>query len=351
MKDNLIRVVSLFCGCGGGDLGLIGGFKFNNKEYESLPYDIVFANDIDKKAVNTYKHNFKHAAMCEDVRNIVTNEIPDHDLLLGGFPCQSFSTVNPTKDPFDERGNLYIEMAKVLNIKQPKVFIAENVKGFMTLYNGEIFRKACSAFEREGYRLFCRLINAANYGVPQKRERVIIVGVRKDIETDFTFPQEIYSQLEEIGKIPWVPLKDVIDSLIPNNLKYYFSDKAVDGMKKAKNNMKRGLHQSLEEPCLTITSHLAKVSLNSRDPVLLVDRERELYRRFTPLEAARIQSFPDSFEFVGTEADAYRQIGNAIPPVVMWYISKNIANQLFSEQYRNDKPIFEVVNVKDKQIC
>ena len=99
-------------------------------------------------------------------------------------------------------------------------------------------------------------------------------------------------------------------------------------MKNAKPNMKRGLAQSLDEPSLTVTSHLAKVSLNSRDPVLLVDSEKELYRRFTAREAARIQSFPDSFMFAGTELDAYRQIGNAVPPVLFWHISNQLAKQL-----------------------
>lgn len=110
--------------------------------------------------------------------------------------------------------------------------------------------------------------------------------------------------------------------------KYYFSERAVQGMKNAKNNMKRGLAQNLNEPCLTVTSHLAKVSLNSRDPVLLVNPEKELYRRFTPREAARIQSFPDKFEFVGSEATAYRQIGNAIPPVMFWYIMNTVEKYL-----------------------
>jgi len=104
-------------------------------------------------------------------------------------------------------------------------------------------------------------------------------------------------------------------------------------MKNAKNNMKRGLAQNLNEPCLTVTSHLAKVSLNSRDPVLLVDPEKELYRRFTPREAARIQSFPENFEFAGSEADAYRQIGNAIAPVMFWHISKSVAKIIYKGEF------------------
>lgn len=110
--------------------------------------------------------------------------------------------------------------------------------------------------------------------------------------------------------------------------RYYFSERAVQGMKNAKNNMKRGLAQNLNEPCLTVTSHLAKVSLNSRNPVLLVNPDKELYRRFTPREAARIQSFPEDFEFAGSEGDAYRQIGNAVPPVLFWHIAKALSDQL-----------------------
>ena len=125
-----------------------------------------------------------------------------------------------------------------------------------------------------------------------------------------------------------LPLSVAVPELAIDEKKYYFSERAVQGMKNAKNNMKRGLAQDLNEPCLTVTSHLAKVSLNSRDPVLLVDPERELYRRFTPREAARVQSFPDTFEFVGNEQDAYRQIGNAVPPVMFWHIANAVSKQL-----------------------
>jgi DNA (cytosine-5)-methyltransferase 1 len=212
-------------------------------------------------------------------------------------------------------------MVRIVQDKQPKIFIAENVKGFMTLHGGTIIEKVEKAFCDAGYILKKKLINAAEYGVPQKRERVIIVGVRKDLNIDFDFPSATTAD-------NYIPLSVAVPELAIKEEKYYFSEKAVQGMKNAKNNMKRGLAQNLNEPCLTVTSHLAKVSLNSRDPVLLVDPEKELYRRFTPREAARIQSFPDSFRFAGTEADAYRQIGNAIAPVMFWHIAHNVANAL-----------------------
>lgn len=318
----MYKVVSLFSGCGGCDLGILGDFTFNGKYYKKLPFELIYAVDVDQKALNTHKLNFKcDNVVCDDICNISSDAIPEHDILIGGFPCQSFSTVNPTKDPFDDRANLYKQMVRIAKDKQPKVFIAENVKGFMTLHKGQIFKRVREAFEDAGYTLKYQLLNAADYGVPQKRERVIIVGFRKDLKINFEFPSETNAN-------NWVPLSVAVPKLAIDDQKYYFSKKAVEGMKNAKPNMKRGLWQKLNEPCLTITSHLAKVSLNSRDPVLLVDPEKELYRRFTPREAARIQSFPEDFVFAGSEMDAYRQIGNAVPPILFWNICNAVSEYL-----------------------
>lgn len=281
----MYKVVSLFSGCGGCDQGLIGGFTFNDHYYEKLPYKVIYALDIDQKALNTHKENFDcENLVCGNICDISSGDIPDHDVLVGGFPCQSFSTVNPSKDPFDDRANLYKQMARIAKDKKPKVIIAENVKGLVTLHKGQIMKRVLDAFDNAGYTLAYKLLNAANYGVPQKRERVIIVGYRKDLGVCFEFPEPTHAE-------KWVPLSVAVPELAIEEKKYYFSKKAVEGMKNAKPNMKRGLWQRLDEPCLTITSHLAKVSLNSRDPVLLVKPEEELYRRFTPREAARIQSF------------------------------------------------------------
>lgn len=320
----MYKVVSLFSGCGGADCGLLGGFDFNNIHYKKLPFKLVYATDIDQKAINTHEANFQtDHLVCKDICDTPSDEIPDHNVLIGGFPCQSFSTVNPTKDPFDDRANLYKQMVRIAKDKQPEICIAENVKGLMTLHGGAIFKRIVEAFNEAGYNTYYRLLNAADYGVPQRRERMIMVCVRKDLCAEFEFPQATNAGA-------WVPLSVCVPVLAIPEKKYYFSEKAVQGMKNAKNNMKRGLAQDLNAPSLTVTSHLAKVSINSRDPVLLVDPEKELYRRFTPREAARIQSFPDTFVFAGSETDAYRQIGNAIPPVLFWHIAKKVAELLDS---------------------
>lgn len=243
--------------------------------------------------------------------------------------------MNPNKNTNDDRANLYKELVKALTLKQPKFFIFENVKGLMTLQKGDILKRVINEFEDVGYHVKHKLLLASDYGIPQRRERVFIVGVRNDLDIDYQYPEPTHAETTLLGKKLWVPLKSVVKSLAIEEKKYYFSQKAVDGMKNAKKNMKRGLYQDLEGQCLTITSHLAKSSLNSRDPVLLVDPEKEIYRRFTPREAAAIQSFPDSFIFPVSDHQAYRQIGNAIPPVLMWHVSKALTDLIANKQTKS----------------
>ncbi len=326
-----LKVASLFCGCGGADLGMLGGFKFLGKEYPRLGFDIVYAVDFDRHAVETYNSNFCHPAVCADVTEVDFSVTPDVDVMIGGFPCQSFSTVNPTKDTNDDRANLYRQIARFLREKQPKYFICENVKGLITLQKGSIIRKITDEFRTAGYNVEYQLMKAVEFGVPQRRERVIIIGIRNDMHFTYEFPHPL------LDEASYVPLGKVIPSLAIPEKKYYFSERAVQGMKNAKNNMKRGLWQRLDGPCLTITAHLAKTSMNSRDPILLVDPEKELYRRFTPREAARIQSFPDDFALHSSEAKSYKQIGNAVPPVMMWYVAQAL-EKAASEEADLPKP-------------
>ena len=202
------------------------------------------------------------------------------------------------------------------------------MKGLVTLQKGEILKKIVTEFESVGYKVKYKILLASNFGIPQKRERVFIVGVRNDIDVDYKFPTDTHTETNLFSTKKWVPLKEVIPQLAIEEEKYYFSKRAVEGMKNAKKNMKRGLYQDLDGQCLTITSHLAKTSLNSRDPVLLVNPEKEIYRRFTPREAASIQSFPDIFVFPVSDTQAYKQIGNAIPPVLMWHVANALVENL-----------------------
>lgn len=311
-----LKVASLFCGCGGTDIGLLGGFEFLGKSYSENPIEIVYANDIDANACSIFENNFGLKPDNRDIRQVSSDEIPEIDILTGGFPCQSFSIVaqNPKRlGVKDDRGMLFFEMCRILRDKQPKCFIAENVKGLLSANNKQAFPLIFQEFESCGYNVKAKLINAVDFGVPQKRERVIIVGIRKDLKVSFDF-SDLPIQAEA------VPLSSVIESEV--NEKYYFSQKAIDGMMKNRESMNKGRAQDINLPCNTVGAHLAKVSLNSTDPVLQIG---DRFRRFTPREVARIQSFPESFKLTGTESAQYRALGNAIPPVMFWYIAKTVA--------------------------
>lgn len=316
-----LKVASLFCGCGGTDVGLLGDFDFLGKHYRKNPMEIVYANDIDDNACAIFEKNFGIKPDNRDIRTVSSSEIPEIDILTGGFPCQSFSIVaqNPKRlGVKDDRGKLFFEMCRILRDKQPKCFIAENVKGILSANGKSAFPLIIKEFEDSGYNVSYRLLNAVNYGVPQKRERVIIVGIRKDLNKKFDF-----DTLPKEDCIPTSTLSQIIEKDVPE--KYFFSQKAVDGMMKKRDLMNKGRAQDINQPCNTVGAHLAKVSLNSTDPVLL---ENGKYRRFTPREVARIQSFPESFVLIGSEGAQYRALGNAIAPVMFWHVANAVTETL-----------------------
>ena len=180
-----LKVASLFCGCGGTDVGLIGNFDFLGKHYGSNNMEIVYANDIDSNACAIFEKNFGITPDNRDIRTVASDEIPQFDILTGGFPCQSFSIVaqNPPRLGIkDDRGMLFFEMCRILREQQPKCFIAENVKGILTANKKAAFPLILQEFENSGYDVKYTVLNAAEYGVPQKRERVIIIGFRKDLK-------------------------------------------------------------------------------------------------------------------------------------------------------------------------
>ena len=225
-----------------------------------------------------------------------------------------------------------MQVARILTDKQPAAFIAENVKGLLNLQKGKVFEIILREFENSGYNVFYKVLNASNFGIPQKRERIFIVGFRKDLKVKFNFPQPL-------NKL--VPLKSVLQN--DYDKRFIFSERAVVGMKNANKAFNKGRFQDVEIPCNTVSSHLAKVSLNGTDPVLLVDAEKDIYRRFTPLEAARIQSFPDNFSFPVSEFQTYKQIGNAIPPVLMWRLTKEVIKSLDNSVYEiRETPYYRI---------
>lgn len=299
------------------DLGILGGFDFLGTTYPRSAFDVVYAVDNDPYCTKIYNANFEHKCQIMDVRDIDPRKLPDFDVLVGGFPCQSFSisAQNPPRLGYkDERGMLFFEMVKILKVKRPRAFIAENVKGLLSANKKKAFPMIIKEFSEAGYHVQYYLVNASKFGVPQKRERVIIIGFRDESDQKlFNFNHYI-----PVAAV----LRDVVDDAENHNENLFFSEKAVAGMLAVREKMNKGRAQDLDAPCNTVSAHLAKVSLNSTDPVLMIDGR---YRRFSCREAARIQSFPDNFLLdIVSHVRQYKAIGNAVPPVMMWHIANSL---------------------------
>ena len=237
-----LKVASLFCGCGGTDIGILGDFEFLGKHYSANNTEVVYANDIEQSACDLFEENFGIRPDNRDIRLVASDEIPSFDILTGGFPCQSFSIVaqNPKRLGIkDDKGRLFFEMCRILRDRQPKCFIAENVKGIITANKREAFPLIIKEFEDSGYDVKYSVLNSAMFGVPQKRERVIIVGFRKDLKIDFEFPETIINNEDE-----YVALENCIDKEVPE--KYFFSEKAVAGMMKNRESMNKGRAQDIK---------------------------------------------------------------------------------------------------------
>ena len=309
------------------DLGVIGGFTFLGKDYKENPFEIVYSIDFDEYCTKMYNENFEHKCLVKDVRDIKIEQLPQFDMLIGGFPCQSFSisAQNPPRLGYkDERGMLFFEMVKILKERQPRFFIAENVKGILSANKGKAFPMIIREFKEAGYHVMYKLLNASDYGVPQKRERVIIMGFR-DIEDYkvFKYPSKVRTDERKV-------LRDVIIEAENHNESLFFSERAVAGMMAVREKMNKGRAMNLDEPCNTVSAHLAKVSLNSTDPVYMYEGR---FRRFSAREAARIQSFPDNFKLDSvSQGRQYKAIGNAVPPVMMWHIIKSLQKVLVIHQ-------------------
>ncbi len=293
-----MKIVSLFSGAGGLDLGLI-----------QAGHEIVWANDIDINAVETYRYNIGNHIILGDIKEISVAQIPYADVVVGGFPCQGFSQANRFRMLDDERNSLYQFFYKVIKAKQPRFFIAENVKGILSLGKGEAIKQIISDFEKAGYITELHLINAADYGVPETRQRVIIIGQRKDLGKNliFRFPAPTHSKNGENGLTPWLSIKSAIDHFpdpdTPNSvLNHDYSRYKVEYRDYTAHRM-----TDPNKPSPTI---LARG--NGGGGVCAIPHYNGK-RRLTVRESATVQTFPEDFRFFGSRGSCYRQIGNAVP--------------------------------------
>lgn len=287
-------VVSLFAGAGGLDMG-----------FERKGFRTIWANDKDKDACETHRSWSKAKVVCEDITKIDFDTIPNSNVILGGFPCQGFSLSGPRKID-DSRNTLYRYFVKLVEYKKPDCFVAENVKGILTLGEGKIYEAIVQDFASKGYDVFPNIVNASEYGVPQDRHRVILVGFKKQLNIDkFTLPEEAKERVtikKALSNLPQPKEEDICHA--PYSSRY----------------MSRNRKRNWHEVSYTIPAMAKQVPLHPSSPDM-VKEDKDLWhfgdngatRRFSWQEAAILQTFPKSLEFAGNLTSKYRQIGNAVP--------------------------------------
>lgn len=335
----IFKVVSLFSGCGGMDLGFKGGFEFLSRPYAKNPFEIIFVNDIFKEALQVYEHNFQHKTTLQDITKLDMNKIPQADIVIGGFPCQDFSLAGKRRGLESERGRLYQQMIKVIKHCNAKMFIAENVDGIrLNKANKEVKNSALDIilkdFEKLGYIVKYKVLNAADYGVPQLRKRVIITGVRKDIYQNIYYPLSTHSDDNKTNKAAWVTSKDAIDdlwdkidsdSVLNHTSRDYSKAKFYPG-KKTQGNTRISAYRP---SCTIRAEHHGNIEAHYRT-TLPDENDMSGWRRLSIRECARIQSFPDDYHFNVSASSAYKMIGNAVPPVLAWHIARAVYHTLAS---------------------
>lgn len=294
-----MQVVSLFSGAGGLDLGL-----------ERAGHEIVWANDFDSDAVETYRENIGPHIHLAPIETISSNDVPDADVIVGGFPCQGFSQANKMRTWEDPRNTLYREFVRVLQEKTPTFFVAENVRGLATLDGGQAFLHIQRGFEEAGYRVRAKVLNAADFGVPQKRQRLIFLGTRADLPptVDLTHPEPTHSKVGNGGTKKWVTVREAL-ARVPDPLEYPNAapNQEFSRYKFVERNFTGHRATPWDEPAPTI---LARG--NGGGGVNATPHPSGV-RRMSVRESAAIQTFPLEFAFAGRMGSAYRQVGNAVP--------------------------------------
>lgn len=304
-----ISYIDLFCG--------IGGFRYAcNKTLDKfgIKGECVFSSDIDVYARESYKANFGEYPT-GDITKINEKDIPNHDLLFGGFPCQPFSIIGLGKGFDDTRGTLFFDIARILKEKKPKAFVLENVKRLVGHNNGRTFATIMKVLKELGYFVDYKIINALDCGLPQKRERVVIVGARKPF--NMSWPDKVQN-----GKT----LNDILENDVPAK---YYASKTIVEKRKAMHQSKYDISVWHENKAGNISSYPYSCALRAGASYnyLLVNGER----RFTPRELLRLQGFPDTFKIVVNDSQIRKQTGNAVPVDLISCVLDNFIPLIFSE--------------------
>lgn len=311
------NVTSFFCGCGGLDLGFLGGFTYMGEEYPKTCFNILKSYDNNPDAVKTYCQNIANHAEVFDLSNYDVGKVPQADVLIGGFPCQDFANCGPRRGLSSQRGRLYRAMIKYAEKYSPEIIVGENVPGLENIKDGKILKTIIRDVENAGvdqggvgYKVKVWKLYAPNFGVPQTRKRLIIVAVRNDLKGFPEEPQPIYKP-EEYRTTKWAigDLEKITDNSVPNQGQYSRAKLATGGTGQGDDVCKE------DAPSYTIRA-------NSKGRV---EFHYSLGRRLTVRECARLQTFPDTFVFPHNNVCTnVLEIGNAVPPVLGNVVAKSI---------------------------
>ena len=319
IQDKL-KVLSLFSGSGGLDLGFLATGKF----------EIVFANDFNYQACETYAHNIGNHIICEDISNL--KNLPEVDLIVGGPPCQGFSTANPARSFDDPRNQLFKEYARIIDEVKPKMFLMENVSGMVTMEKGKVFELIKKELSNCGYKLFSKLLNAKDYGVPQSRRRMIVIGVRNDIDKKFIFPNPTHSE-DNYVTVGQALFDNPISKYNPNHKIGKITDLNLKRIK----HIPEGGSMKNCPPKLQNNSDLNRAMRRlhrEKESYTVVHNNCDHYyhptenRRVTIREMARLQGYPDDYIFLGSKSEQSRQVGNSVPVGLGKAVAKSIYNFL-----------------------
>ncbi len=304
-----MKIVSLFSGAGGLDLGLI-----------QAGHEIIWANDFDSDCVDTYEHNIGRHIRLGSIEDIKSDEIPTGDVVVGGFPCQGFSQANRLRSGDDPRNSLYREFLRIVTDNQPKWFLAENVRGILSLDGGAAIKKIESDFSKAGYRVQKRLFNTADYGVPQSRRRVIIAGTRKDLPSalDYTYPEATHSKHGSGSLKKWCNIGNALKQIPEPDGEHQLINHICSQYKVTNRNFTGHRTTDPKKPSPTI---LARG--NAKGGVCAIQHPKN-HRRMSIREQAIIQTFPNAFEFLGRMNSCYRQVGNAVPVLFGQYLGEQL---------------------------
>lgn len=305
-ERTMYSVVSYFCGCGGLDLGFRGGFKYHNEDYRRLPFNILKAYDNESRCVETYNDYFgaNHAEVM-DLSTAEPKRIPKADILIGGFPCQEFSSCGPLGGLESERGQLYQTLIAYMKEHNPVMVVGENVINLERMEKGKVLDTIRDDLTKAGYEVRVWKMFAPDYGIPQRRTRLIFMCVQNDIYKKYGFPEEPTPLFKDnYRSVEWAigDLVGITDNTVPNQGEYFGASKAKKGNGQGDESNKK------DKPAYTIRAN----------PKSRVQFHYSLERRLTVRECARIQTFPDDFTFKFSKTVNISQIGNAVPPMLAY---------------------------------